>query len=71
VLGPRATQVLRSGAAQQGAAAVLIETAKLNDSDPRASLADVLARLPYHPARRIAELLSWNWKTQSIAAVAA
>jgi transposase len=40
----------------------LIETAKLNDTDPQAWLADVLARLQDHPARRIAELLPWNWK---------
>ena len=40
----------------------LIETCKLNDVDPRAWLADVLARLPEHPAKRLAELLPWNWK---------
>ena len=40
----------------------LIETAKLNDADPRAWLADVLARLPDHPAKRIGDLLPWNWK---------
>jgi hypothetical protein len=40
----------------------LIETAKLNAIDPRAWLADVLARLPDHPAKRIAELLPWNWQ---------
>ena len=49
----------------------LIETAKLNDIDPRAWLADVLARLPDHPARRISELLPWNWKTQIVTAAAA
>src|SRR5438105_7208805 len=31
----------------------LIATAKLNDVDPQAWLADVLARLPDHPAKRI------------------
>jgi transposase len=36
--------------------------AKLNDADPQAWLADVLARLPDHPARRIDDLLSWNWR---------
>jgi transposase len=40
----------------------LIETAKLNDVDPLAWLSDVLARLQDHPARRIDELLPWNWK---------
>src|SRR6202521_2638952 len=39
----------------------LIEPAKLNDVDPQAWLADVLARLQDHPARRIDELLPWNW----------
>jgi transposase len=50
----------------------LIETAKLNDVDPRAWLADVLKRLPGHPAKRIDELLPWNWKaTRSVGAEAA
>ena len=39
----------------------LIETAKLNAVDPRAWLADVLARLPDHPAQRLHELLPWAW----------
>src|ERR1700746_1697304 len=47
--------------ARRGGAAArrlpLIQTAKLNDVDPRAWLGDVLARLPDHPARRIEELL--------------
>jgi hypothetical protein len=34
---------------------------RLNDVDPQAWLADVLARLPDHPARRIEELLPWQW----------
>ena len=49
----------------------LIETAKLNDIDPQAWLADVLARLPDHPAKRIADLLPWNWRPQNRAAEAA
>lgn len=34
---------------------------KLNNIDLRAWFADVLARLPDHPAKRIDELLPWNW----------
>lgn len=40
----------------------LIETCKLCDVDPRAWLADVLARIADHPANRIDELLPWNWQ---------
>ena len=40
----------------------LIETAKLNDIDPQAWLADVLARLLDYPAKRISDLLPWNWR---------
>src|SRR4029079_12991012 len=52
-----------SDAGGERAAAIytLIETAKLNDVDPRAWLADVLARIADHPAKHIAELLPWNW----------
>ena len=41
----------------------LIITAKLNDVDPRAWLADVLAHIGDHPASRLGELLPWNWST--------
>jgi transposase len=40
----------------------LIETAKLNDIDPQTWLADVLARLHDHAAKRINELLPSNWR---------
>jgi hypothetical protein len=40
----------------------LIETAKLNGIDPQAYLADLLDRIGDHSAKRIAELLPWNWK---------
>src|ERR1700737_4949119 len=43
----------------------LIVTAKLNDVDPQAWLADVLARIAGHPAHRIDELLPWNWRPHS------
>jgi transposase len=51
-----------AGGRRAAAIYTLIETAKLNDVDPQAWLTDVLARLQDHPARRIAELLPWNWK---------
>jgi transposase len=40
----------------------LIVTAKMNDIDPQAWLADVLARIAEHPASRLDELLPWNWR---------
>ena len=40
----------------------LIVTAKMNDIDPQAWLADVLARIAEHPVQRLDELLPWNWK---------
>jgi transposase len=50
----------------------LIVTAKMNDVDPQAWLADVLARIADHPALRLDELLPWNWKkvARSIAVAA-
>ena len=42
----------------------LMTTCKLNDVDPRAWLADVLAKLPDHPVQRIAELTPWAWKAR-------
>jgi transposase len=39
----------------------LIVTAKMNDVDPQAWLADVLARIAGHPAQKLDELLPWNW----------
>jgi hypothetical protein len=39
----------------------LITTAKLNGIDPRAWLADVLARIADHPASKLNDLLLWNW----------
>jgi transposase len=39
----------------------LIASAKLNNIDPRAWLADVLARIGDHPVSRLHELLPWQW----------
>jgi IS66 C-terminal element/Transposase IS66 family len=58
------------GGRRAAAIYTLVETCKLNGVDPRAWLADVLARLPDHPARRIAELLPWNWKRERISEAA-
>lgn len=59
------------GGRRAAAIYTLIATAKLNDLDPQAWLADVLARLPDHPAKRIHELLPWNWRSPNLAAQAA
>ena len=40
----------------------LIMTAKLNDVDPQAWLADVFARIASLPQSRLHELLPWEWK---------
>ena len=49
----------------------LIATAKLNDVDPQAWLADVLARIADMPQHRLDELLPWNWRTPIALAEAA
>jgi hypothetical protein len=43
----------------------LIVTCKLNDVDPQAWLADVLARIAEHPVHKLDELLPWIWKRQA------
>jgi transposase len=48
------------GAERAARVATLIMTAKLNDVDPLAWLADVLARINAHPARAVDDLLPWN-----------
>ena len=50
------------GADRAAAMATLIMTAKLNDVDPLAWLADVLGRIAGIPQRRLHELLPWEWK---------
>jgi len=46
----------------------LIVSAKMNDVDPQAWLAHVLARIAQHPASRLDELLPWNWRPLETAA---
>lgn len=60
-----------AGGRRAAAVFTLVETCKLNDIDPQTWLADVLARLPDHPAKQIDELLPWHWKARQLAATAA
>jgi hypothetical protein len=71
-LGRKAWLFCGSDRGGQRAAVIysLIGTAKLNDVDPHAWLADVLARIAGHPAHSLDELLPWNWR-QRPAAIAA
>lgn len=75
VRSPRSKSVavrrLRRGTERAAATVTLIQTAKLNDVDPQAWLADVLARLAEHPIQRLDELLPWNWRAPSTTAIAA
>lgn len=52
------------GADRAAAMATLIMTAKLNDVDPQAWLADVLARIADIPQTRLPELLPWHWAAE-------
>ena len=49
------------GGARAAIMYTLIGTAKLNDVDPQAWLADVLERIAEHPSNRLHELLPWHW----------
>jgi len=63
-LGRRAWMFAGSDRGGERAAAMysLIVTARLNDVDPQAWLADVLARINDHSNASLAELLPWQWK---------
>ena len=50
------------GGRRAAAIYTLIATAKLNDIDPQAWLADVLARINDHAIQRLDELLPWHWR---------
>jgi transposase len=58
------------GADRAAVMATLITTAKLNDVDPQAWLADVLGRIADHTTQDLDQLLPWNW-TPSTAKLAA
>jgi len=53
------------GADRAAVMTTLIMTAKLNDVDPQAWLADVLARIAEQPASRLDEFLPWNWSASA------
>jgi len=66
-LGRKAWLFTGSDRGGERAAAIysLIMTAKLNDVDLRAWLADVSARVADHPVSRLRELLPWHWPRPS------
>nr|WP_299499630.1 IS66 family transposase [uncultured Rhizobium sp.] len=59
------------GAERAAFMATLIMSAKLNDIDPQAWLADVLANIADTPISRLEQLLPWNWIPQTVNARAA
>lgn len=50
------------GADRAAVMLTMITTCRLNDVDPKAWLADVLARIADLPSSRLHELLPWEWK---------
>ncbi len=44
----------------------LTVTAKMNDIDPQAWLADVPARIAEHPVQKLDVLLPWNWRQLNV-----
>ncbi len=46
--------------------ATLITTAKLNDIDPQAWLADALSRIAVTPQKRLPKLLPWSWRSSHL-----
>ena len=59
------------GGLRAAAMYTLIGTAKLNDVDPQAWLADVLGQIAELPQSDLHELLPWNWKPPQDLALAA
>ena len=55
-----------AGGKRAAAIYTLIETARMNDLDPEAWLADVINRIADHPINRISDLLPWNWQLSAI-----
>jgi transposase len=59
------------GGERAAAIYTLIASAKLNDIDPEAWLADVLRQINDHPASKLDELLPWRWRRHTMDAAAA
>jgi transposase len=57
---------LFAGSERAAVMATLIMTAKLNDVDPQAWIADVLARINDHNIQNLEQLLPWNWKPSEV-----
>jgi transposase len=56
------------GADRAAAVRILIMTPQLDDVDPLAWLADVLARIADTPQNRLPDLLQWEWKRSHLRA---
>jgi transposase len=54
------------GAERAAVMYTLIQTAKLNDVDPQAWLADVLARIADQATSKLDELLPWSWRNPKL-----
>ena len=52
------------GAARVGVIQALLVTCRLQGADPYTYLVDVLQRISVHPASRVAELTSREWKVR-------
>jgi hypothetical protein len=59
------------GAERAAFMATLTMSAKLNDIDPQAWLADVLARIADTPISRLEQLMPWNWTPKTLSVQAA
>ncbi|MEM9670446.1 MAG: transposase [Pseudomonadota bacterium] len=66
-LGRRNWTFAGSDRGAENAATIMttIETAKLNQLNPQAYIADLLNRLPDHKINRLNELAPWNWQPSS------
>ncbi len=55
-----------AGGERAAAFYTVIETCKLNNVEPFAYLCDVLDKLPTWPAKKLHELLPWNWTSPTV-----